>query len=184
MEGFACHSNEGWEEDEGQRREEEPGLHVMWLGFTGTRHLARTCAHERALSPRPHRRPAVTRTTALRLRPNVQGESSLSLLFSPLHHHDNLLTPAQLHTANISLPSPVTCSSSHPPPQSSHLSRLSTPYLHLRSPVSPAPSLASSTSHIISVPPSLERFAPSWLPSWQKLFYLHFFFCSLSSAPR
>lgn len=32
--------------------------------------------------------------------------SSLSFLFSPLYHHDNLLTPAQPHTANISLPSP------------------------------------------------------------------------------
>lgn len=29
-----------------------------------------------------------------------------SFFFSPLYHHDNLLTPAQPHTANISLPSP------------------------------------------------------------------------------
>ena len=45
-----------------------------------------------------------------------RAESSLSLLFSPRYHHDNLLTPAQLHAANISLPSPGACSSSAPHP--------------------------------------------------------------------
>lgn len=78
------------------------------------------------------------------------AESPLSRLFSPLCHHDNLLTPAQLHTANISLPSPVTCSSSapHPPIFSPPLIRL----YFIVLPSSPVSSVSSSIFSFLHFP--------------------------------
>lgn len=111
-------------EDKGQQREEQLGLHVMWLSLL----VHTTCVHVRAL-PRSPQASIDTHDYVLfaSKRAEWRAESFLWLLFSPLHHHDNLLTPAQLHTANISLPSPVTCSSRapHPPhPLSSHVCTL------------------------------------------------------------
>lgn len=80
----------------------------------------------------------------------------LPFLFSPHCHHDNLLTPAQQHTANTSLPyPPPTRSFSSPAPRPPpHLSVLYTLYLHLLSPVTPSlalsPSLAFSSSRVMS----------------------------------
>lgn len=43
---------------------------------------------------------------SVRVQCRARCQYSSSFFFSPLYHHDNLLTPAQPHTANISLPSP------------------------------------------------------------------------------
>lgn len=73
----------------------------------------------------------------------------LPFLFSPCYHHDNLLTPVQRHTENISLPSPshmliLLTPSPHLP--HSHLSELYSLYLHLLSPESQSFALSISCS--------------------------------------
>ena len=123
-------------------------------------------------------------------------------LFSPCYHHDNLLTPAQPHTANISLPSPFDMfvfltPSPHPlspslPPSLSHLSALYTPPSSLVSSVSiscsfPIPDFLHLPCYVYMLP-SLERVLPSSLSSLQKVYLLFaqlyvFHFSSLCSAP-
>lgn len=84
----------------------------------------------------------------------------LPFLSSHCYHHDNILTPAQRLTANISLPSPshrfifLTPSPYTPSPLllHCHLSRLYTLYLHLLSRV--FPSLALSPSLTFSSSPA------------------------------
>ena len=112
-------------------------------------------------------------------------------LFSPCYHHDNLLTPAQPHTANISLPSPsdmFVFLTPSPRPLSPSL-RLSLIYLyfilhlHLSSPVSPSlalsPSLTFSISPVMSTcyPHLKEFFLPDCRLCRKSIFYLH---CSMS----
>lgn len=107
--------------------------------------------------------------------------SWLPFLFSSCYHHDNLLTPAQPHTENISLPSPshmlaLLAPSSHPPLCYLALAVLSTLYLHLLSSASPSPTLSPSLPFSSSpVKPTcyiLERVPPSTLSSLPKVFHL------------
>lgn len=131
----------GLREDKGQQREGGPGLHVLWLTLPA--HTTWVHIHV-CVCVCVNSWECVRSLGSWQVSVDMHGhilfasecarssaESPLSRLFSPLCHHDNLLTPAQLHTANISLPSPVTCSSSAPHPphllSSSHPSLLYSP---------------------------------------------------------